>query len=193
MLSERDTLRRKAEADALKAWWAGPRDRPFVLPRHEEYDVCTVLFPTPASDIRFSLRYFVMAVIAKLPWSAPKVFLYRRMGVKIGPDVYIAPGVFLDAFYPWLIELEDRVFLGMGCRLFTHEITAGYFRIGRVRVGRGSVIGAGSIVRCGVTIGRGVTTGFSSVVVKDVPDGQTVGGVPARPLGPDDEDKACPS
>jgi acetyltransferase-like isoleucine patch superfamily enzyme len=102
------------------------------------------------------------------------------MGVKIGKGVYIAPWVFLDGMFPHLIELEDGCFLGGGCKLLTHENTADRFRIGRVRIGTNSVIGAFSIIRSGVSIGCQVTTGLGSVVVKDIPDGRIAIGNPAR-------------
>ena len=43
-------------------------------------------------------------------------------------------------------------------------------------------IGAGAIILGGVTIGRGAVVGAGAVVTKDVPDGATVVGVPARRL-----------
>ena len=182
MLSEQDQQQLDAEKRAFRAWWAGDRGKPFVLERHSSYGVCDILFPNWLVNLRFSLRFVAMHVIGKLPCSWLKVGLYRLMGVRIGKNVYIAPGVFIDAFYPQLIELADDSFLGIGCRILTHEITAGFFRAGRVRIGRGSVVGAWSIVRCGVALGEAVTTGLGSVVVSDVSDKLTVGGVPARPL-----------
>lgn len=53
---------------------------------------------------------------------------------------------------------------------------------GDVTIGRESWIGLGSAVRQGVSIGTRVTVGAGAVVVGDVPDGQTVVGVPAKAL-----------
>lgn len=171
-----------SERQAFRDWWAGDRIEPFVLKRCQSHCVCDILFPNWVLGLRFNLRFAAMHVIGKLPYSGLKVRLYRLMGVRIGKDVYIAPGVFIDAFYPQLIEIEDGAFLGIGCRVLTHEYTASAFRSGRVRIGKGSVVGAWSTIRCGVTMGQAVTTGLGSVVVGDVADGLTVGGVPARPL-----------
>jgi acetyltransferase-like isoleucine patch superfamily enzyme len=121
-----------------------------------------------------------MWLISLIPWSSIKIFLYRRMGVRIGKGSYIAPWVFLDGMYPNLIELDDGCHLGGGCILLTHEKTTGSFRIGQVRVGAHSVIGAFSIIRCGVSIGSNVTTGIGSIVLKDIPNDRVAIGNPAR-------------
>lgn len=192
MLSKADRRQQQAEAEALAAWWVGTQDEPFVLPRHEAYCVCPILFPSLVSKVRLALRSAAMAVIGWLPSSMLKAFFYRLVGVRIGREVYISPGVVIDPFYPWLIELEDRVFLGFRCSLLTHEYTASNFRIGRVRIGRGTVVGAYSIVRSGVSIGSRVTTGLGSVVVRDVADGETVVGVPARRIRPSGEGTTRP-
>ncbi len=180
MLNKKDKFQKQADIEALRAWWAGDHGQPFILPRQKSYDVCTVLFPTFTAWIRFNFRFAWAFLISKIPWSGVKILLYRRMGMKIGKDIYIAPGVFLDPMHPQLIELEDGCFLGGECKLLTHEYTSENFRIGGIRVGKDSVVGAFSIVRSGITIGSRVTTGLGCVVYKDVPDNQIVAGNPAR-------------
>ena len=50
----------------------------------------------------------------------------------------------------------------------------------RVRIGKGSFIGAHSVILPGVDIGRGCVIGAGSIVTKNVPDYCLVSGVPAR-------------
>ncbi len=188
MLTENVRAQLQADRKMLKQWLSGSRSIPLLLPRRDGYDVCAVLFPTLGSHVRFHVRCALMALIGRVPWSRVKVVLYRRMRMRIGRGVYIAPWVFFDAMFPSLIELEDGCFLGGGCKLLTHEKNHAGFRIGRVRVGANSVIGAFSIIRGGVRIGSDVTTGLGSVVGKDVPDGRTALGNPARVIRGEDAD-----
>lgn len=53
---------------------------------------------------------------------------------------------------------------------------------GGVQVGDGCLIGAGATVLQYRKIGRGAVVGAGAVVTRDVPDGVTVVGIPARPL-----------
>jgi acetyltransferase-like isoleucine patch superfamily enzyme len=52
-----------------------------------------------------------------------------------------------------------------------------------VRIGRGVWIGYGSMICPGVEIGDGAVVAMGSVVVKDVKNGEIVGGNPATPIG----------
>jgi acetyltransferase-like isoleucine patch superfamily enzyme len=49
-----------------------------------------------------------------------------------------------------------------------------------VRVGSGTLLGLGSRILPGIRVGRGCTVGAGAIVTRDVPDGVTVVGVPAR-------------
>lgn len=70
----------------------------------------------------------------------------------------------------------------------THECVIGDYAtiapravlLGRVKVGEGAYIGANTAVLPGLTIGKGAVIGAGAVVTKNVPDGETWVGVPAR-------------
>lgn len=167
---------------AFAAYLRGPRAGCFVVPRAEDGCDCDVFLPALASRLGLAWRVLVMAVSRLLPSGCGKSTALRLTGMRIGRDVFVAPGVVIDPLWPCLIEIGDGVVLGMGCRLLTHECSATEFRVGGVRIGDRSVIGAGATVRSGVTVGRRATVGCNSFVNADVADGATVGGVPARPI-----------
>ncbi len=54
---------------------------------------------------------------------------------------------------------------------------------GNVTIGARAFIGTGARLLPGVSVGEDALVGGGAVVVRDVPPGQTVAGVPARPLG----------
>lgn len=62
------------------------------------------------------------------------------------------------------------------------HVAPGAHLSGNVSVGACSWVGVGAAVRQGIRIGSGVMVGAGAVVVKPVPDGLTVVGVPAIPL-----------
>ncbi len=68
------------------------------------------------------------------------------------------------------------------CHIGAHShIATGALVCGNVRIGESCHIGAGAVIRQGLRIGSGCLVAAGAVVVKDVNDGQTVLGLPARP------------
>lgn len=93
--------------------------------------------------------------------------------------------------------VESNNTIGEGCLihvgvLISHDVTLGDFcevspranLLGAVRIGSNCTIGTAATILPGITVGNNVTVGAGAVVTKNVDDGQTVAGVPARPLIP---------
>lgn len=105
--------------------------------------------------------------------------------VKMGDGIMIAANATLNP----LVELGRGVICNTSSSIdheciigdFTH-IAPGAVLCGNVKVGRNTFIGANSVVRQGIIIGDNVTIGAGTVVVKDIPDGATVVGNPAKNL-----------
>lgn len=175
-----DRQRRLDEWNSIKTYCRGASREPLVINESIASCVCQAV---PGIDkLRYLARYLIGNLAQHVPISPVKVWLYRSLGARIGKNVFISPGVIFDPLFPDLITIEDDVLLGLGSRLLTHEYTASSFRLARIHIGRGAVIGAWALVRSGVTIGSKATIGAYSFVNRDVPEAATAVGVPARIL-----------
>jgi acetyltransferase-like isoleucine patch superfamily enzyme len=77
--------------------------------------------------------------------------------------------------------IEDNVFIGPGVVTLNDPLVPGRtMKAPTIRAG--ARIGGGTVLMPGVTIGRNATIGSGAVVTKDVPEGCTVVGNPARAL-----------
>lgn len=80
------------------------------------------------------------------------------------------------------VILNVGCFVAHDCFVGDHShVAPGVQLSGGSAVGSGCLVGAGAVVLPGVRIGAGVVVGAGAVVTCDVPDGECVKGVPARP------------
>jgi len=104
---------------------------------------------------------------------------------RLGEAVQVMQNVVVNAS---AIVAEDCILnvacsLAHDCVLGAHtHIAPGARMGGGSSVGPGSLIGTNATVMPGVHVGRGCTVGAGAVVVRDMPDGTTGVGVPARPI-----------
>lgn len=99
--------------------------------------------------------------------------------VKIGNRVKIQA----LSFIPNGITIEDDVFIGPRATFLNDKYPPSNGKgWAPTLVKAGAVIGAGATIMPGVVIGKNARVGAMSLVTKDVPDGITVVGIPARPI-----------
>jgi acetyltransferase-like isoleucine patch superfamily enzyme len=109
-----------------------------------------------------------------------RVWLGRKMGLRIGKNVYLGKYCVLDDTFPDRIIIEDEVNISYAVIILAHD--AASCSIDPVLIKRGAFIGAGAILLPGVTIGEKAIVGAGSVVVSDIGDAVKAAGVPAKPL-----------
>ncbi len=130
------------------------------------------------------LRGGLLESVLRLPFNRPKLWLLRRLGSRLGEHVYLSAGVWIDPVYPQLLTIEDEVMVGVGARIFLHEFRRDQFRVGRVVIRQGAIIGAHALIGCGVEIGADATVAPGAAIGRDVPPGATALGNPARIVRP---------
>jgi UDP-2-acetamido-3-amino-2,3-dideoxy-glucuronate N-acetyltransferase len=96
---------------------------------------------------------------------------------QIGDNVSIQTGCHITNG----VVIEDNVFIGPGVITLNDPLVPGKPLMAPA-VRQGAKIGGGSILLPGVAVGRKVIVGSGGIVVKDVPDGQTVIGYSVRVL-----------
>ena len=101
--------------------------------------------------------------------------------IDINPGATIGQGVFID--HGIGVVIGATAIVGDDCTIY-QGVTLGGTSLDRVKrhptLGRNVTVGSGAKVLGDITIGDGAKIGSNSVVVRDVPAGATVVGIPGR-------------
>ncbi len=107
-------------------------------------------------------------------------------GIEIHPGAKIGCRVFID--HGMGVVIGETAVIGDDCTLY-HGVTLGgtSWKKGKRHptLGNGVVIGAGAKILGPITVGDGARVGSNSVVLKNVPTGATVVGIPSHRVNPD--------
>jgi len=106
-------------------------------------------------------------------------------GIEIHPGAAIGRRVFID--HGMGVVIGETAEIGDDCTLY-HGVTLGGVSWNKGKrhptLGKGVVVGAGAKILGPFVVGDGAKVGSNSVVVKAVPPGTTVVGIPARTVEP---------
>lgn len=103
--------------------------------------------------------------------------------VSIGANSCIDRGAWDDTVIGEGCKIDNLVQIGHNCRLGRFVVLAGHTGLsGSVTIGDGAQLGGRAGVTDHLTVGRGARVGAASMVINDIPDGETWGGAPARPM-----------
>ena len=123
-------------------------------------------------------------------------------GIEIHPGATIGPGFFID--HGLGVVIGETAEVGRGVTLY-HDVTLGGIapsidsasQVNQKRhptLDDDVIVGSGAQILGPITLGKGARVGANSVVLKDIPPGATVVGIPAKIVRarPTDEERAAP-
>lgn len=109
---------------------------------------------------------------------------YMKMGMKIGDNCSIQPGVIIDYAHCWLIKIGNNVTIAPQAYLLAHDASTkkinNYTKVGSVFIEDNVFIGARALIMPGVTVGKNSIVAAGSIVTKSIPSGSIVVGNPAK-------------
>ncbi|ULL19626.1 acyltransferase [Paenibacillus sp. H1-7] len=108
------------------------------------------------------------------------------MGMQVGENCSIQPGVVFDYSHCWLIKIGNNVTIAPQAYLLTHDASTkgltNYTKVGSITIEDNVFIGARALIMPGVTIGRDSIIAAGSIVTKSIPERSIAAGNPAKVL-----------
>lgn len=128
-------------------------------------------------------NFLVVQLARYTPSFRFKNWLYRTfLGMEVGEKTAVGLMAMMDVMFPELISIGQNSIIGYNTTILAHEYLIEEYRLGRVMIGDGVMIGANSTLLPGITIGDGAVVAACSLVNRDVPAGAFVGGNPIRTI-----------
>ncbi len=140
----------------------------------------------------FLLKYLMNSVLL-VPISPRKLrpWILKKIGVNVGENIFIGSGVWIDSGHSDMLIIEDNVHIAGECTILCHQRNLSNYHIGddyaklgykieKVHLKKGCLIGQRTMVMPGVTIGEGAIVGAYSLVTKDIPAWTIALGRPAK-------------
>lgn len=121
----------------------------------------------------------------------PSLLNFVLFGIEIGMQCEMGPGLYFPHTVGTVIgalRIGRNAIIYQNVTLGAKEVDLGYSAEQRPVIGNNVIVGSGAKVLGGITIGDNVTIGANAVVIRSVPDGAVVGGIPARILKQSDQE-----
>lgn len=133
----------------------------------------------------YLVRFTFLPFVTLTPFG---IWFLKAMGMTIGRHAFVNTELISD---PRLITLGDDVTLGGSVRIFAHYGGGGNLVIAPVSIDDRATVGIGATIMGDVRIGKNAVILAHSAVLPGsrVGDGETWGGVPARPISREEMDR----